>query len=102
MSSTINRCFKARCPDQISGRMLKFIAASIDTAVTNISCLTSQQVTSVIPLYLVLFVTGIHFLHMFSWLVFLYHYLKLIFGHTCKISHYSDIVCHLHLLHKFL
>ena len=68
----------------------------------SLSCLTSQQVTSVIPLYLVLFVTGIHFLHMFSWLVFLYPYLKLIFGHTCKISHYSDIVCHLHLLHKFL
>ena len=36
MSSTINRCFKARYPDQISGRMLKFTAASIDTAVTKL------------------------------------------------------------------
>ena len=34
------------------------------------------QVTSIIPLYLVLFVTSIHFLHMFPWLVFcIYHYL---------------------------
>ena len=32
MSSTIS----ARCPDQISGRMLKFTAASIDTAVTKL------------------------------------------------------------------
>ena len=36
MSSIVNRCFKARCPDQISGRMLKFTAASIDTAVTKL------------------------------------------------------------------
>ena len=33
MSSTIS---KARCPDQISGRMLRFTAASIDTAVTKL------------------------------------------------------------------
>ena len=26
---------------------------------------------------------------MFPWLVFLYRYLKLLFGHTCKIIHYS-------------
>ena len=33
MSSTINKCFKASGPDQISGRMLKFTTASIDAAV---------------------------------------------------------------------
>ena len=38
------------------------------------------QVTSIIPLYFVLLLTGIHFLHMLPWLVFLYHYLRLIFG----------------------
>ena len=56
MSSTINRCFKARCPDQISGRMLKFTAASIDTAVTKLFNQSTSNVCST-------FVTGIHFLH---------------------------------------
>ena len=55
MSSTINRCFKARCPDQISGRMLSSPLQALIPQ--SLSCLTSQQVTSVIPLYLVLFVT---------------------------------------------
>ena len=36
MFSTINRCFKASGPDQISGRMLKFIAASSDATVTKL------------------------------------------------------------------
>ena len=81
MSSTINRCFKARCPDQISGRMLKFTLQAL--ILQSLSCLTSQQVTSVILLYLVLFVTGIHFLHMFSWL---YHYFKLILGIRAKLA----------------
>ena len=50
MSSTINRCFTARCPDQISGRMLKFIGASIDTAVTKLfNQSTSNFCNSFVP-----------------------------------------------------
>ena len=98
--STINRCFKARCPDQISGRLLKFTAASIDTAVTKrFNQSTSNFCNSFVS-------CTIRNWNTFSSHVllacFLNHYLKLIFAHTCKISHYSDIVCHLHLLHKFL
>ena len=51
MSSTVNR-FKARCPDQISGRMLKFTTASIDTAVTKLfNQSTSNFCNSFVPLY---------------------------------------------------
>ena len=50
MSSTINICFKARCPDQISGRMLKFTTASIDTAVTKLfNQSTSNFCNSFVP-----------------------------------------------------
>ena len=50
MSSTINRCLKASGPDQISGRMLKFTAASIDTAVTTLfNQSTSNFCNSFVP-----------------------------------------------------
>ena len=50
MSSTINRCFKARCPEQFSGRKLKFTAASIDTAVTKLfNQSTSNFCNSFVP-----------------------------------------------------
>ena len=47
MSSAINRCFEARGPDQISGRMLKSTFASIDAAVTKLS--TSNFYNSFVP-----------------------------------------------------
>ena len=50
MSSTINRCFKGSGLDHISGRMLKFTAASIDTAVTKLfNQSTSNFCNSFVP-----------------------------------------------------
>jgi len=50
------------------------------------------------PVLLVPFVTEICFPHLYLYLVYLCHHLKVAFGHTCEIS-FVAILC-IHVLHS--
>ena len=63
------------------------------SSINHMSVLMHIQISIVTPLYLIQFVTGICFPHLYLYLVYLCDHLKVALGHTCEISHCCYSVC---------
>ena len=63
------------------------------SSINHMSVLMHIQISIVTPLYLIQFVTGICFPHLYLYLVYLCDHLKVALGHTCKISHCCYSLC---------